>query len=309
MSDHRYVVGIDIGGTKTAVGVVSDEGHILHQGECPTDTKGGPEQIIRNACQLVVEMDDYAAAQGLPLLAIGIGSAGVVEPGTGRISSATDAIPGWTGTELRQDIQKITGLPTWAENDVHAHGRAEAWLGAGKDASSMLLVAIGTGVGGAFVIDGQSFLGQNGVAGLVGHYPIPQATGIDCTCGGEGHFEALCSGPAILDAYKRAGGSAKDTREVEELAINGEDLAKRVFQECATATGQALGGLANLLDPEVIVLGGGMANAGDLYWEPLRAAYQAELIPFLKDKPLYPAKLGRYSGIIGAAKLAFANLD
>ncbi|AOZ72749.1 hypothetical protein BK816_05115 [Boudabousia tangfeifanii] len=300
------LIGIDIGGTKTAVGLVDANGLILALAQCPTATQDGPEAIVNNAIALA---NDLIAKSDHPVSAVGIGSAGVVEPGTGRIVSATDAIPGWTGTDLANLVAAGTHLPCWAENDVHAHARAEAWQGAGKDYRSMLMAAIGTGIGGAFVTDGQTQVGAHGVSGLIGHFAIPEAEGIECTCGGQGHFEALCSGPAILAAFERAGGKAASAREVEDLAVAGDELAAEVFAACARATGRALGGLTNMFDPEVVVVGGGMSQAGELWWQPLREAFSQEVIPFLAKVPLVSAQLKRDSGLIGAASLALTHLN
>ena len=206
----------------------------------------------------------------------------------------------------------------YAVNDVHAHNLGEHWLGASAGTDSSLLVAVGTGVGGSLILAGEPHLGARAVAGHVGHLASPYAYDdggrpLPCSCGRAGHVEAIASGPSIAALYRRiAGGDAVagsvSGREVAVRAAAGEPAAVRAFALGAAAAGQAVGGLANMLDPSIVVIGGGVAGAGDLWWNPFRAALSAELMDPLADLPVVPAALGTNAALVGAARFAFDRL-
>ncbi|MFC8793918.1 ROK family protein [Streptomyces cinereoruber] len=296
------VAGIDIGGTKIAAGLVAPDGTLLARRTLPTPAQDGPVAVIATAVRAVREL-------GAPVAAVGVGSAGVVDPGTGRIAAATDALPGWAGTELRQELEQALGVPVAIDNDVHAHALGEAWLGAAAGHRHVLLVAVGTGIGGSLLIDGQVHHGARSVAGHAGHVPVPSAAGATCTCGGTGHVEAVGSGPALLAAYRRSGSaSVASLAEVSALASAGDAEARAVLALGARALGEALGGIVNMTDPELLLVGGGVSGCGPEWWEPLREAFEAELLAPLKGVELRPGLLGGDAAVLGAARLALEAL-
>ncbi|POH61236.1 ROK family protein [Arthrobacter glacialis] len=309
----RYVVGVDLGGTKTAAGVVAQDGSVLLTDQIPTLNRDGGEAILDATAAMVRSLIERAGAQGLVVDAVGVGSAGVINAAEGTVISATDAILGWTGTHITAGLTQRLGLPCAVVNDVHAHALGEAWHGAGAGASTALMVAFGTGVGGSFVVNGQPLLGQHFVGGHVGHFASPFAvhrgTALPCSCGHSGHVEAISSGPAIHAAYLREGGSAAltDTRAVFDSARAGDELALQVIAIAAAAAGQAVGGLINILDPAVVVVSGGLADAGDLWWNAMEKALRAELLAPLAAVPVVRASLGNTAAIVGAASLVFAQ--
>ncbi|WP_435818769.1 ROK family protein [Kitasatospora cineracea] len=292
---------MDIGGTKTSAALVGPDGAVGPVVTVPTPAAEGPAAVLAAVAGAV------RALGGAPV-AVGVGSAGVIDPVRGRVVSATDAMPGWAGTELRSGLEQLLGLPVAVDNDVHAHALGEAWTGAARGARCVLLVAVGTGVGGSLLIDGRVHHGARQVAGHLGHLAVPAATGLPCTCGGTGHVEAVAAGPALHAAYRRAGGSpdVPDLRAVAALAAAGDDRATRVLATGARALGQAIGGLANVLDPDLVLIGGGVAHCGPPWWDPLRAAFAAELLPPLAELPLTACALGPTAAIVGAARLAEA---
>lgn len=309
----RYVVGVDLGGTKTAAGVVAEDGSVLLTDQIPTLNRDGGEAILDATAAMVRSLIERAAAQGLVVDAVGIGSAGVINAAEGTVISATDAILGWTGTHITAGLTQRLGLPCAVVNDVHAHALGEAWHGAGAGTTTALMVAFGTGVGGSFVVNGQPLLGQHFVGGHVGHFASPFAvhggTPLPCSCGHSGHVEAISSGPAIHAAYVREGGSTAltDTRAVFDSARTGDKLALHVIAIAAAAAGQAVGGLINILDPAVVVVSGGLADAGDLWWNAMEKALRAELLAPLAAVPVVRAALGNTAAIVGAASLVFAQ--
>lgn len=307
-----YAVGVDLGGTKTAAGVVSDAGEVLFTDTIPTLNRSGGETILDATAALITGLTTRGAAAGITVSGVGVGSAGVIDAARGVVVSATDAISGWAGTALTAGLAARLGLPAssvLAVNDVHAHALGEAWTGAAAGTSSSLLVAFGTGVGGGFILDGKPALGHRYAGGHVGHFASPYASHdaqpLSCVCGGSGHVEAIASGPAIAEAYYRAGGleSAPDARAVFALAAQGDTTAAVTISTAAAAAGQAVGGLGNVFDPEVIVVSGGLADAGPGWWQPMERALRDELLPALANLPVLPAALGNAAAMVGAARL------
>ncbi|MFC9330058.1 ROK family protein [Kitasatospora sp. NPDC057015] len=295
------VAGLDIGGTKISAGLVGADGWLGRVVTVPTPAAQGPAAVIEAAAAAVRALD------GRPV-AVGVGSAGVIDPAGGYVLSATDALPGWAGTDLRGALRGLLGVPVAVDNDVHAHALGESWTGAAAGRRSVLLVAVGTGVGGSLVLDGRIHHGAHAAAGHVGHVPSAAAAGLDCTCGGTGHLEVVASGPALLAEYLRRGG-VPGTRRLDEVATAaeaGDEPARAVLAAGATALGRAVGGLANVLDPDVVLIGGGVSRCGESWWGPLRAAVEAELLPPLRGLAVRPGALGQSAAVVGAARLGWA---
>jgi len=308
----QYAIGVDLGGTKTAAGVVSGDGEVLFSETVPTLNREGGDAILDATAALVSALVARAQAEGLDVVGVGVGSAGVIDAVRGVVVSATDAIPGWAGTELTAGLAARLGLApeaVQAVNDVHAHALGESWTGSAAGTASSLLVAFGTGVGGSFVLAGHPVLGHRYAGGHVGHFASPYAfhagQPVPCVCGGAGHVEAIASGPAIREAYVRLGGKgpASDARGVFALADASDAMAIKAVGIGAAAAGQAVGGLANILDPEVVVVSGGLSDAGAPWWRPMERALRAELLPALLGLPVLPAKLGNAAAVVGAARL------
>lgn len=309
------VVGVDLGGTKIAAAWVGRDGGAGGVFTVPTPAHDGPGVILDAVASLVqqaIEGDDEVL-----LRAVGIGTAGVVDVAAGTIVSATDALTGWAGTAVAAGVQARLAhqrgsllLPVHVENDVDAHAAGEVWLGAAAGAPTSVLVAVGTGVGGALVMDGVAVHGAHHVGGEVGHIPTPGAEGLRCACGLEGHLEAIAAGPAILRNYLALGGAqCGDARAVFERARAGETLAQTVVTDAAVALGRALAGIATLIDPHVIVIGGGVPDAGSIWWEPMERAFRSEVIPPLRNLSLVKATLGSRAPIYGSARGAWNLLD
>lgn len=299
------MLAADLGGTKITVGLVTTDGAVLAGRTVPTRAQHGPDAVVAALVGALTLVRDEALTAGAAApAAVGVGSAGVVDSATGRIVSATDSIPGWAGTELGSRVRRALGLDTRVLNDVHAHALGEATVGAGVGKTSLLLVTVGTGVGGAVVREGSVVTGARGLAGHVGHVPVPEADGVPCTCGRSGHVEGLASGPGVLAAYRRAGGSAEDTREVVARAEAGEELAGAVLRTCSFAIGRMIGGLLNVTDPEVVVVSGGMAGAGAPWWQGVHDGVAHEAIDLVADTAVLPATAGPDAALFGAAHFA-----
>ncbi|MGW4822755.1 ROK family protein [Streptomyces sp. NPDC004227] len=290
------VIGLDLGGTKIAAALVGPDGTVLCRHTRPTPARAGARAVLDALAAAAREVDDGARA-------IGVAAAGVVDPRTGTVTSATDSITGWAGTALAAGLSDRTGLPVACDNDVRATAATEL-AETGDPSASLVYVAVGTGVGGAVAVDGRMLHGSAGIAGHLGHVPSPEATGLPCTCGGSGHLEAIASGPAITALYERLSGRTADRLQtVAERAAAGDATARQAITTGARATGSALGGLANALGPDRVVIGGGVPRIGDLYWSALTDAFRAELMAPLRRLRPVPPRLGSDAAVLGAALL------
>lgn len=292
------VVGVDLGGTKIAAAVVDPDGRVGEVVTRPTPSLEGPDAVLDAVAELVGGIVGDAPV-------VGVGAAGVIDPVRGVVESSTDAIAGWAGTDLAGGLSRRLGRPVVADNDVNAHAVGEAWLGAGRGVSSMLLVTAGTGVGAAIVVDGRPLAGRRNMVGEIGHVPARGAERLRCGCGRDGHLEAIASGPGLVRHHARLAGSpATDARAVAAAAGAGDPVAAGALADAATALGTALAGLVTTLDPDVVVLGGGLAGAGESWWDTVEATLRRELVDRLADVPLRRPELGAVAAIVGAARLA-----
>ena len=295
------VVGVDIGGTKTAVGLV--DGHrVRASASAATPARSGPSAVLDTVARLVSRL--RTAHPDLRAVACGVGTAGVVDPRTGVVAAATDSIDGWAGTDVRTGLEARLGIPVTVRNDVHAHAIGESAAGAGADAATMLLVAVGTGIGGAVVVDGRLLAGASGAAGHFGHIASPVGADEPCPCGARGHVEAVAAGPSIL---RRWDGSRNDgatgARAVFAAAASGDARAEAVLDEAAVALGSLLSGLVNGVDPDVVVLTGGLVDASPAWWDRIDRVARAGCLPSLRAVPFRRAALGPMSAVVGAAIL------
>lgn len=298
------VIAVDLGGTKIRAGVVTGS-EVTNAHSAPTPAKLGASSVLDAVADLVARTLAAAATQDQTPQVLAVGSAGVIDPDSGLVISATDALPGWAGTNLVTELQHRTRLSVRAVNDVHAHALGEASYGASARTRDSLFVAVGTGIGAGLICNGRLVTGLNAAAGHLGHAPANLAAGLPCPCGGTGHLEAIASGPAVLNEYRRAGGRAtsSSTAQLAEQARDGDATAREAFAKAGRALGSALGGTANLLAPEVLVLSGGLVGARDLWWPHLEQAFAEELIPAVRGLSPQRAQLGTDAALIGAASL------
>lgn len=297
-ADGRLAVGVDLGGTKIDARLLDTAGNVLAHARVATPHTGGEAVVdqIANAVATVAEGHDGEALAG-----IGIGAAGIIDPTNGDVVDATDAIPGWKGVRLATAVSERTGLPVRAVNDVHAHALGEfTAAGLPRDAS-LLLVAVGTGIGGAFVRDGEVMAGAHGAAGHFGHIASPHAVGLECSCGRRGHAEASGSGPAILATFNRLGGTAADTHAVARAAEQGDERALAAVALSARTVGSLVGSLVSSFDPTHVVVSGGVPGI-DGWWATFESAARQETLPLLESFTVSPSA-GDAAACVGAASL------
>jgi glucokinase len=301
MDAHHCHVGVDIGGTKIAAATVGATG-VGTRLTRPTPRTGG-EAVLRVVAELVAELEN--AADAGRVAAIGVGAPGVIDTRDGTVLSATDILPGWAGTAVRAELERLTGLPVAVDNDVRAMARGELERGAGRGHRDAVFVSLGTGVGGALARGGRIAHGPHGTAGELAHLLVPARGAIACGCGRHDHLEALASGPAIAAAYAEwAAAPGIALPEVVQRMRGGDPLAREVVTTAASLLGRALAGLLGAVDAEVVVVGGGVARIGAMLLDPLADALRAEALPPLRRTPVRAARLGTDAPLIGAALLA-----
>lgn len=311
MSSSPLVAALDIGGTKTSAALVDAGNRIVARAVGPTQVTTGADATLDSAARLVRDLMDSYDASDAAVCAVGVGAAGVVDPGSGRILSATDAISGWAGTDVAAGLRRRLGLPVAVDNDVHAHLIGEVTAGAAVGKACVLLVAVGTGIGGSIAVDGKIHRGHGQVAGHVGHVPSPTGAGMPCSCGGTGHVEAVASGPALVRAYdRRSGHVVVDLTEVAARAATGTDpVASELIRAGGTEVGHLVGGLINVLDPDLVIVTGGVTACGPSWWAALLAAADADVLPPIRaegpiERLVVPSLLGADAPLLGAAQLA-----
>ncbi|MFC0675245.1 ROK family protein [Brachybacterium hainanense] len=316
----RHLLALDIGGSKTSAALVREAAdgtaEVLVLRTAPTPAAAGPAAILDRALALALE-----ARGEVEVAAAGVASAGVVDVRRGTITHATDSLRGWAGTDVAGPLAAGLGVDVRVLNDVQAHGLGEARSGAGRGAGSLLLLAVGTGIGGCHVLDGEVVVGARGAAGHMGHVAVPEAADVPCTCGRTGHLEGLASGPGVLALAGRLGarladgGAVTDGRDLAALALTDpEGPASRAYAIAGRATGRVLGGLLNVLDPELVALTGGVAEAdgvsapGGVWREALAEGMAEQAMDVVAATPVVPARAGQHAALLGAAHQAAASL-
>lgn len=313
---RKIAVAVDIGGTKIACGLVdlsAKEVPRVHDvTKISTEADQGGAHVLELVIESVKSALSRAAEHGEKPVGVGISSAGVVDPRSGDITFANDLMPGWGGTPLARAVTEACGLPCTVLNDVHAHALGEARHGAGKDVSSVLVVAVGTGIGGAFVDHGTIMLGAHDEAGHIGHVAALAAAGVACSCGATGHLEPVAAGPGIIREYVRLGGidsrddgSPIDGAEIDFRANNGDIRAQAAEELSGRALGEVLGSMCNMLDPSAIILSGSVAECGPYWHNALHAAFESQAMPPVKTTPIIQGALGAEAPLIGAVENLF----
>ncbi|MFE6887224.1 ROK family protein [Streptomyces sp. NPDC057694] len=291
------VIGLDLGGTKIDAALVGADGTILARHSLPTPAAEGAEAVLDALAEAAAAVRDARAET------IGVAAAGVIDPVSGTVTSATDTIRGWAGTALAAGLAARTGLAVACDNDVRAAAGTELASLDGPD-GSLIYAAVGTGVGGAVAAGGRMLHGARGIAGHLGHLPSPEAAGLPCTCGATGHLEAIAAGPGIATHYAAVTGTAPGPlQRVAAYARCGDPHAVAAITLGARAVGRALGGLANALGPDRVVVAGGVSRIGPLYQDALSEAFAAELMaPLAQLTPSAP-RVGHDAAVLGGAAL------
>ncbi|MFD7158085.1 ROK family protein [Kribbella sp. NPDC059898] len=301
---RESVLGIDIGGTKMAAALVSADGTIL-TGDRIRTPSGGADQVFAALGELI----DRVRGDATPL-AVGVGSAGPLDQQHGLVSPVN--IPGWRNFPLVDRVRALTGdVPVTLGMDGHCFALGEYWSGAGRDAKTLLGIVVSTGVGGGLVVDGKPLIGQSGNAAHIGHVVVDQ-DGEACACGSYGCVEAYASGPRMVTRAQRGGWRTDEDVDAEVLAADaaaGDELALAAFDDGAQALAAGIVATAVTVDLTTVVIGGGVAKAGPVLFDPVQAwVKRLAQLPFVADLTVEPAQLDN-AGLLGAAHQAWAALS
>lgn len=310
-------IGIDIGGTKIAGALVNSEGVIVRESRVPTPVED-PAALVAAVVALINEL-----RAGHEVIGAGVAMAGFIDAAQSSVIYGTNF--GWKNFPLKSEIEAKLDIPVIIENDANAAGWAEYRYGAGRGFKHMVMLTLGTGVGGAVIVDGRMLRGGFGVAGELGHLRVVP-DGIPCGCGQNGCIESYASGTALLREARELADSGKPegARLAELQKQVGELTGKEVYQalvekdagavallnQLASWLGQAIASLSAVLDPEVVVIGGGVSAAGEMLLEPIRASYRkyAPAGGFRPELKLAIAEFVNDAGVVGAADLARVSL-
>ncbi|SNR67398.1 ROK family glucokinase [Actinomadura mexicana] len=308
-------IGVDVGGTKVAAGVVDDRGTILEKVRRPTPTTNPKE-----TAETIAEVVDLLKSKYEAVSAVGLGTAGFVDETRSTVLFAPNLA--WRDEPIKEKVESLVGLPVVVENDGNATAWGEARFGAGRGENFLVLVALGTGIGGGIIINGELYRGRFGIGAEMGHFRVVP-DGRRCGCGNRGCWEQYASGNALVhearDLARVAPAMAGrllelgDGRpegisgpEVSQAAREGDKAALECFRTIAHWAGQGLADLSAILDPGAFIIGGGLSDAGDLLLDPIRAAFE-DALTGRGHRPLPDiriAELGSAAGIVGAADLA-----
>lgn len=320
--DKELIFAIDLGGTMTKLAVLKVDGQFVHKWEIPTDVRENGRYIIPNiANSFTTEMEKQRISKD-QFLGVGMGAPGPVVEG-GIISRAVNL--GWESFPLKSELEKHLGLPAFVENDANCAALGEMWLGAGQGLTDLVCVTLGTGVGGGIIVKGDIVSGSNGGGGEIGHMPVQPEGGYRCNCGKTGCLETVASATGVVRlATEKIKGyespsllkdlyGKKDTvtaKDVFDAAKDGDSMALEVVDRVAFYLGYAFGTIGALLNPQAIIVGGGVSKAGDTLLEPVKTYYEQFAFPASKkDTVILRATLGNEAGVIGAAWLVKNSLS
>ena len=320
MSGTSYGIGIDLGGTTFVVGVFDPGGKLVDEGTYDTPLSDDPERLTDTLARAARrQMGDEGAGLG-NVVGVAVGFPGPVDPEAGTVKKAPN-VPGLEGFPLTQALsERLDGVRVWLENDAYCATLAELRWGAGKDAHNLLMLTLGTGIGGGVALNDQVIRGPRRILGEIGHMVIDPA-GRRCGCGNFGCLEAVAAKQAIIDMAARAIQSGQETvlsvpanetqtnitpRLVADAAQQGDRLALDIYQRVAFYIGVALCNAIVMCDPDLIILGGGIAAAGDVLFDPIRRTVRARsLISGFDPGRIVPARFGGEAGVYGAGALAW----
>ncbi|GAB2753451.1 ROK family protein [Streptomyces bullii] len=303
----RHVIALDVGGTGMKAALAGADGGLLHQARRATGRERGPEAVVAGILDFAGELRAYGMEHfGEPASAAGVAVPGIVDEAGGVAAYAANL--GWRDVPLRDLLARRLGVPVALGHDVRTGGLAEGRLGAGRGADRYLFVALGTGIAGAIGVDGRVEAGAHGFAGEIGHIVV-RPGGTPCPCGQRGCLERFASAAAVSEAWVSACGDAHaDAADCAKAVESGDPRARAVWQTAVDALADGLVTALTLLDPSTLIIGGGLAEAGETLFTPLRHAVRRR-VTFQKLPSIVPAALGDTAGCLGAGLLAWDLLD
>jgi len=317
-SASNYIVGVDLGATNIVSILINGEGKVIEKDTRVSLAREGKEKTLSqivNSVRAVLEKGQLQGISSASIKGVGVGSPGPLDTKKGIIHFAPN-LPGWNNVPLVSILEDQLKLPIFLENDANAAALAEWWMGAGKKVDNLVLLTLGTGIGGGIIIGGEVLHGAWDTAAEIGHMIIHEG-GLLCGCGKRGCLEAYASATGVIKrtvSFMKAGGDTvlrelvHDHLEditcelVYRAAERGDELSQRIVEETARYLGIGIASLVNVINPEMVILSGGMTAAGDLLFEPVRKyARKYALEAAIRGVRVVPAKLGGNTGALGAA--------
>lgn len=294
---QSQVLGIDLGGTAIKIGCFDQSGVCLKSLSVPTPQPATPEAVLETMVAAIAELNSK-----FQIAAIGVGTPGPADA-VGRIARVAINLTNWHDVPLADWLEAKTGCPTIIANDANCAGLGEAWLGAGRWFRNMILLTLGTGVGGAIILDGKLFVGHHGTAGELGLITL-NPDGPPCNSGNQGSLEQFVSVPAIR---RRTG---MEPSELGQMALAGDPQALEFWQAYGRDLGAGLASLLYVLTPEAVIIGGGVSASAEFFLPAALAEVERRVLPSSRaGLQLLPAKLGNQAGMVGAARLAWQLLN
>ena len=318
---EKWLVGVDLGGTTIKIAFITLDGHIVEKWEIPTNIAEDGKNIVPDIAKSLEAKLNELSEPKEKLAAIGMGAPGFIDMKTGFIYHAVNI--GWRDYPLKEELEKATGLSVTVDNDANIAAIGEMWRGAGDGEGNLLMVTLGTGVGGGIIVNGHIMHGTNGMAGEIGHITSIPEGGAPCNCGRTGCIETIASATGISRISKEK--ALKDTssslysllqekgeiqaKDVAAAAEKGDKVAIETLEEVTFHLGLVIANLANSINPGKIVIGGGVSKAGKILLERLDHKFKGFALPRVAEgAELKAATLGNDAGVIGGAWLAKHNL-
>ncbi len=312
----KYRIGVDIGGTNIKIALVDFDGKIIYSNTTPTRAEMGYEAGVNNIKQAIKDLMQETNQDSKTIEAIGFGLPGQIDYKEGVVKNLPN-IPGWVNIPLGKIIEEEFSIPTRLDNDVRCAALGELNFGAGKGCENLICITIGTGIGSGIVLNGKLVRGASNAAGEIGHIKMDLNGGPLCGCGDYGCFEAYASGPSIVSMAKEyiSGGKSAKYKEmaadgiitpylVAQAALQGDAVSIQIFKQMGKIIGTGLSSVINLLNPEKIIIGGGVADAGEILLEPIRNTVIERAMPIQAHTvAIVPAQLANAAGVIGASLL------
>lgn len=307
-----FAIGIDLGGSHITTALVEQNGRIKARKKVTFSKAPNGKQGLRLISKLITYLIHNSSLITHNCQGIGLACPGGVDAERGIVLADSPNLIGWKGTKVKQKLEKALKIPVFIDNDANLAAWGEKCWGAGKGAKNLICLTLGTGVGGGIIIDNKIYQGSHFYAAEIGHMNV-DPNGPDCSCGQPGHLEALVSAPAIVQSYNATmlkyvnvkTLKHSNAKTIFNAARKGDKTALKVVNQTAQYLGIACASLINIFDPEIVVIGGGVANAGEILFKPLRQVVKASIMKHPYRKPLIvPAKLGEDAGLLGAAALA-----
>ncbi|MEH7610645.1 ROK family glucokinase [Gottfriedia acidiceleris] len=312
----KMIVGVDLGGTSIKLALLTNNGEFIDKWEVPTDKSDSGKHIPKTITIAIEEKLKQMDKTKEEIAGIGIGAPGSVRLEDGLIFAAVNL--GWVNFPLKEILEKESGIPVIVDNDANIAAVGEMWKGAGNGAKDVVMVTLGTGVGGGVIVNGDVAHGISGSAGEIGHITVQLENGVLCNCGKRGCLETISSATGIARIANEklqnttketvlkemSNGSPVTTKDVFEAYSNGDEVAEEIVNHVMRYLALVLAGVGNTLNPENIIIGGGVSNAGELLLKPLKKYFDEFAFTTVRHSTrLSIAKLGNDAGAIGAAYL------